>query len=182
MMMKNIMEPMTLNSRCITAARFALMFAPMDESSAVTQVPMLEPMTTKRTSLPPSPIIMPLPSMAMSMDVTAEELCMIAVTAMPRKKSRNGFVTLAKALTTAALSRKRSMESDMTSRPTKTSPRPASAYATVWTFSFLLSMAVSAPMPVSPIAKIAMSNAESAAICAVMVVPMFAPMMIAVAW
>ena len=46
MMMKKMIEPMTLKSRCITAARFALMLVPMDESSAVTQVPMLVPSTT----------------------------------------------------------------------------------------------------------------------------------------
>ena len=36
-------------------------------------------------------------------------------------------------------------------------------------------------MPVSPIANVANSNAESAAICAVIVVPMFAPMVMVVA-
>ena len=40
---------------------------------------------------------------------------------------------------------------------------------------------MSTPMPVSPIAKVAMSKAESAAICAVMVVPMLAPIVMVAA-
>ena len=36
--------PMTLKYRCTMAARRALLFAPMDEISAVTQVPMFCPM------------------------------------------------------------------------------------------------------------------------------------------
>ena len=126
-MMKNMMEPMTLNSRCIIAARRALTEVPMQESSAVTQVPMLVPRTTYMTAFPPPPMMMPCVAMEMRMTVMAEEDCTMAVMAMPRKKSRKGLVMLAKRSTMTWLSLKNAIEPSMTSKPTKTRPRPATA-------------------------------------------------------
>ena len=108
----------------------------MQESSAVTQVPMLVPRTTYMTAFPPPPMMMPCVAMEMRMTVMAEEDCTMAVMAMPRKKSRKGLVMLAKRSTMTWLSLKNAIEPSslknaiepsMTSKPTKTRPRPATA-------------------------------------------------------
>ena len=58
----------------MTAARLAFMLVPMEEMSAVTQVPILVPSTTNMTEFALSPMIMPAAAMEMRMEVTAEEL------------------------------------------------------------------------------------------------------------
>ena len=77
----NMRVPSTLNIRCINAARFAFMFAPIDDISAVTQVPMLVPRMRKSTPFPPPNRLMGAPVVAsaaadtrvITMDVTADD-------------------------------------------------------------------------------------------------------------
>ena len=69
--MKNTIEPNTLNMRCITDARLPLVVAPMEASTAVTQVPMLMPSVRKMELLRS---IKPTPAIVIKMLVVAEEL------------------------------------------------------------------------------------------------------------
>lgn len=78
-------------------------------------------------------------------------------------------------------SRKMDMESDMTCKPRKTSPSPASTTPMVLIFSFLESISINTPTQANTVTNAIKSKACKEAIWAVMVVPIFAPMMMAVA-
>ena len=123
--------PNTLNIRWMSAARLAFVFAPMEERSAVTHVPMLDPRTMNNTLFPPLPIVSPAPTMAMMMVVTAEDDCIIAVNAIPMNSSSRGLDMLVSRSLNASLVRNTSMEELMNSRPTNTSPRPPRIYPIV---------------------------------------------------
>ena len=124
---------------------------------------------------------MPAAAIDMIIDVTAELLCMIPVTIIPTSKRRKGFSTLAKAFVTTSLSRKNLMESDINCKPKNISPKPHMRFAAAFVPSFLANIAVKAPTLVNAIANDMKSKVCSAAICAVIVVPMLAPMIIVVA-
>ena len=59
---------------------------------------MLVPKIMNKISLPPVPTVSPATDMAISTDVTAELDCTSAVSRIPAKNSRNGFVTCSKML------------------------------------------------------------------------------------
>ena len=177
-----MIEPNTLNMRWIRLARLALVLAPTEERMAVIHVPILLPSTRKRTPLlPGSPMDSPAPTMTMMSEVTAELDCTRAVNAAPMRRSKKGLLTPVKKFLNDWESRKMDMESDMTCKPRKTSPSPASTTPMVLIFSFLESISINTPTQANTVTNAIKSKACKEAIWAVMVVPIFAPMMMAVA-
>ena len=114
-------------------------------------------------------------------DVTADEDCTSAVKAKPIMIRRNGFDMAFKASWNHNASLKIFIDVLITSRATNTNPRPPMIIPRVLSFSFLQSISINMPIAARGSKNAAKSKALSAAIWAVIVVPMFAPMIIAVA-
>ena len=78
----------------MNAALLAFVFAPTDDNIAVTQVPILDPRITKRTSFPPLPITIPATASEITIDVIALLLWKMAVNPAPINSNIKGFVIL----------------------------------------------------------------------------------------
>ena len=116
--------------------------------------------------------------------VTAEEDWMMPVATMPMSNSRKGFLTTESALLITSMTSEcssGSMESDITPSPTKISPSPASTLPTTLTFSLLANIVMNTPTSASSSRNAETSRLPKEAIHAVIVVPMLAPMITAVA-
>ena len=87
--MPNTTAPTTLKSRWITAARFAVRFAPRLDNRAVTQVPMFCPRVMNTAELQ---FTTPLAASVCRIPTEAEELWMIAVTTRPVRMPRIGLL------------------------------------------------------------------------------------------
>ena len=85
-----------LNIKWIRLALLAFAPADADDISAVTHEPILVPRMMNRTSFPPVPMVRPATDIAIITDVIAELDCTSAVSRIPIKNSRNGFVTVSK--------------------------------------------------------------------------------------
>ena len=134
-----------LNIRWIILARLPFAVAPMALKSAVTQVPMLLPIMTKSTLLPPLPMVIPAAAIEMTILVTAPLLWKRAVTAAPIRRSRMGLVTLVIAVWKNGSSLKISILPSIIHMPTKISPRPPRARPSVLNFSRLANRFINAP-------------------------------------
>ena len=153
----------------------------MDEMSAVTHEPMLEPKIINNMAFPPPPMIRPCVAIAMMMVVTADEDCNNAVKIIPNNKSKKGLLIALKKLVTSGIVLYPLIESDIISKPKNTRPNPASAKPMDLILSSFESISIITPIKRRAIKKGAISNELSAASCAVIVVPMFAPMIIVAA-
>ena len=147
--MEKMTVPNTLNIRWMSAARLALVLAPTEERSAVTQVPMLVPSTRNSTPLlEGSPMVSPAATICTMRVVTAEEDCTMPVMMTPASNSTRRLSTLMRKSLTMSCWAKSSIAMPMYSRPRNTSPRPASIMPMVLAFSFLHSMSMKMPTQV----------------------------------
>ena len=122
---------------------------PMEESSAVTQVPMLVPSTKKSTPLlDGSPMTMPAPTICTMRVVTADDDCTMPVMTMPASSRTRRLSTLAKKSVTTCCSENLSIAMPMYRRPRKTRPSPASIMPIVLVLSFLQSISMKMPTQV----------------------------------
>ena len=124
----------------------------------------------------------PCVAIAMMMVVTALEDCNNAVNTIPNNKRRKGFFSDSKRLMTASDCLYTLIDDDIISNPKNTKPKPAIAKPIDFTLSFLASISIITPINSKEIKTGSrLSDVPQAAICAVTVVPIFAPIIIAVA-
>ena len=144
--------PNTLNMRWMKAALLALVFAPMDERSAVTQVPMLVPSTRNSTPLlDGSPMTRPAPTICTMSVVTADDDCTMPVMMTPASKSTRRLSTLTRKSLTICCCANSSIAMPMYSSPKNTRPNPASIMPTVLLLSFLQSISMKMPTQVNTV-------------------------------
>ena len=174
---KKINAPIELNSKCINAAFFAVLFAPNDANIAVTQVPILQPNITgnaKRIS------IAPVVARATKIPVVADELCTTAVIPRPAIKPK---ILLSATTITNSLNQLASaigfMASDITPIPINKIPNPKAILAISLTLFFLAISIIIAPAPIN---NGAIASKSKDTIWAVIVVPILAPIITPVAW
>ena len=117
-----------------------------------------------------------------NIEVIADELWIKAVKTIPIINNKNGFLMLASKSTIVWFSFKNSIDSFINVKPTKIKPKPDKILPIVFIFSFLVNKLIKAPIPVKPIAIAIKSKVCNAAIWAVTVVPIFAPIIIVAAW
>ena len=134
------------------------MLAPIEESTAVTHVPILVPRITKSMPLPPPPIRRPFCAITMSTEVTALDDWTMPVTATPMRRSRRGFVTEVSACSTNGSLATPAIEPDIISRPTNTRPREATRLPAVFTLLFLVTIVNIRPISVKSMAYIITLN------------------------
>ena len=120
-------------------------------------------------------------------EVVTEQLCMIAVRTVPTATRSSGFRTPARNSFTASIRAKSPIEPLISPSPTKSMPKPARIPPIFFQRSFLQKRLRTAPTPANPEKTTVMERAPlperpRETICAVTVVPMFAPKMIVVAW
>ena len=155
--------------------------------SAVTHEPIFDPKIMYKTAFPPSapPIYNPAAAILIIIVVTALEDCKSAVNTIPKSKSKNGLVKEDKRSCTSFTLVYSLIEPDMISNPKNTIPNPAKASPMDLSLSFLKNISIIIPIKSKKIKNGAISKDDppepSAAICAVIVVPIFAPMIIVAA-
>ena len=91
-------EPKKLNIKWINAALLAFVLVPIEDNIAVTQVPILDPITTNSGALPPSPIGIPAIAIEIIIEVMALLLWKIPVNTAPINNNTNGLLIDAKVL------------------------------------------------------------------------------------
>lgn len=173
----NIVTPITLNIRWITAVRRAFVLVPTDAISDVIHVPILLP---KIMYSPCSNDNSPATDIVTTIPLTADDDWISAVNKIPNNNSNAGFETFVRNALILSDFAKISMELVMTESPTNIIPSPVIMPPIFLTLSFLVSIIINAPTPAKA-AKItvrltfANPPAPSATISAVDVVPIFAP-------
>ena len=171
--------PIALNNKCMTAVRLALVLAPSDAIIAVTHVPMLVPSITNK-ALPIG--IMPAPDMVTSIAVIAADDWNSAVQTMPISIKTNGKLTFSNTPVSAALIAGDVLNVSLISpKPTNIRPSPDIAKPIFFTVAFLEIMPTATPINASTPMNPLKLNPDKATIIPVNVVPMFAPIIIAVA-
>ena len=118
----NSMTPEQLKSKWIRAVRLALVPLVTPAMMATTQEPMLEPMVRK---IPWLMSISPVTTMAKAMEVITEELWMMAVNNVPSNTRSKGLLILARKVLMPSRAAKDSIDPLISSRPTKSNPKPA---------------------------------------------------------
>ena len=146
----------------------------------------------KNSAFPPMPSNSPAAAIVITMVFTAVDDCTSAVIATPTSKKMigvNGVFSPLKKLYSASyivLSFSKFKAPDMTASPTKSKPKPASALPSVFILSLFAKIVTNAPIVANAKKKMVKLRCAplllpSAMIQAASVVPMFAPMIIAVA-
>ena len=153
----------------------------MDDINAVTHEPIFEPKIRYSTEFPPPPIIKPADAITITIDVTALDDCTSAVNTIPNSKSKNGLFKSCKKFCTAGVVAYALICVDITLSAKNTIPKPAKALPILFNLSFLQNISIITPINTSEIKMGSIGRDFSEAICAVIVVPIFAPMIIAVA-
>ena len=128
----------------------------------------------------------PLTTIARAMEVITDELWIIAVKMAPSRTSRIGLPIWARKILTPSRLAKSFIEPLISERPTKSIPKPASMPPIVFQLLLLEKRDIKAPSPAKAekITEVEMPpspNIPRATICAVTVVPMFAPYIIVAA-
>ena len=162
-------------------ARRAFTEVPIEESNAVTHEPIFEPKIKYSTAFPPPPIIKPALAIAIITVVTALDDCTNAVNTIPKINNKNGLFNEASKSVTAGLLAYPFIVPDITSKPKKTIPNPANASPILFTLSVLQNISIATPINSNEINSESIGNACNAASCAVIVVPIFAPIITAAA-
>ena len=122
----------------------------------------------------------PVTTIARAMEVITEELWIIAVNIAPRRTRRIGLLIPARNFLTPSRAANDSIDPLISSRPTKRSPKPARMPPSVLVPLFLANNPMKAPKPanaenITLVETEFPPNIPRATICAVTVVPIFAP-------
>ena len=128
----------------------------------------------------------PVTTIVRAMEVITEELWMMAVKIAPMSTRSIGFPILARKVFTPSSAAKSPMEVLIRESPTKSIPKPARIPPIVRHLSCLEKRVKNAPRPakaekMTVVERALLPNIPNATICAVMVVPMFAPYIIVAA-
>ncbi len=129
-----------------------MVLVPIDDNIAVTQVPILDPITTNSGALPPSPIGIPAIAIEIIIEVMALLLWNIPVKTTPTNNNKNGLLIDAKVLKIASFCLKSFIAAVNIFKATKINPKPDNTLPIVLTLSLLESIEINAPINASIIA------------------------------
>lgn len=175
MVNKNV--PITLNDKWIKPVRFAFVLVPIHAIKAVTQVPILDPKTINNAlEIGKAPC----PTIIIIKPVTAEEDWIKAVKAIPIKIKSNGKLIEEKILQKLVLISSFAKAALIKSNPIKIKPNPHKIDPIFFTFWFLKNIIIT-PIKANTDVNKDILRLDKETIIPVMVVPIFAPIIIAVA-
>ena len=179
---------MTLFITSIQTARLAFLLVPMLAITTVMHFPMFMPI---KMGMAVAKRMEPVDDIACKTPTEAEELCKTAVTAMPISTPSRGLENMVIHSLNAAESARGRMACSMETMPTNKMPKPVIIIAILRVFTFFDTSIIPAPTAIQTganeagfrrsISRLVSWISPKRKICAVIVVPMFAPMITGIA-